>query len=456
METAATDGVRPASSGVGFEEPVGWTGQYSTTVDPTDYEDDAAAIQALVDDLFANMGSLVTGHLYLPQTKADGSSWSFPRTVSFGSDADRPGRDDGRGVVLPHGRNSKVESKIDDGSPVFHLDPANVTKFADSFGGFRAHGKGNDSEFVRITSVIGWELRDIWFGAFATGPESTGAIVADANSYNFFMNNIQWWGGGDPEETTVVGAEDTRGVNAPVTDGHLMLDIHGECAYGVNNHGVASNVSIGGHLEGATKSCIKWTNARGPSTKLLVTDETWFWNTGGNHLIHVDNCMAVISSFYAGVADEDLVRIGPNMKQFHVAPFVAAEGNFRGGDTNALSVAEGAGTRASTVPYPEQLPFAFDVTPLVGNENVRFPNGMALAGVDTIDVPAGGSRTVTLPQMGTGNSDIAVKASLRDEQTGPVEFTHRSGLDADGTPMVRFRETTGENAASLSYRIFQG
>jgi len=72
-----------------------------------------------------------------------------------------------------------------------------------------------------------------------------------------------------------------------------------------------------------------------------VTDETWFWDSGGRHLIHVDNWMAGISSFYGGVADEDLVRIGSTMKRFHMARFLAAKCNFRRGGTTGLSMVMG-------------------------------------------------------------------------------------------------------------------
>jgi hypothetical protein len=445
-DPAATEGL-PAPS-----KPTGWVGQYSTTVDPADFDDDSAAIQALVDDLFVNMGDGTLGHLFLPQTKADGSAWNFPRTVSFGSDADREGRDDGRGVVLPRGRGARIKSTIDDGSPVFHVDPANVTKCAQTFGGFHAHGSGNDNEFVRITSVIGWELKNVWFGAFAKGPESTGAIVADANAYNWFLYNIQWWGGGG-RQADVIAFDDSRDVPNPATDGHMMLDIHGECRNGVNANGVGSRCSIGGHIEGASNAGVKWDNGT-----IFVTDECWMWQTHGDDANHLqfDDCLATVGNFYAGRASGDMISLGPDMHAFHVEPFKISTGNVHNDSGDALSIAGDAGERAPcSVPYPEQLLLPFDVTPLVGNDAIRFPNGLSLGAVGTLDVPAGGTRRVSLQGSGAATrSGADVRFDYQENHSGVASISRRLSTEANGNRTVEFTEESGSSSASIAYRIY--
>jgi hypothetical protein len=441
------------SGRAGLGKPFGWTAQYSTTVDPADYEDDSAAIQGLVDDLFANMdGGTRIGHLVLPTTKRDGSEWTFPRTVSLGSD-EPTDTDYPRGrVVLPHGRGpSRIRTTIDDGSPLFHLDPVEPVRIVDTFGGFRASGGRRDNEFVRITSCMYWELKHCFCGGFAAGPKSTAAYVVDANSYNWFMYNDQWWGS-DPEYADVFGFDDTRGVRAPATDGHIFLDVHKPCRYAVNNNGVASNVGISGHVEGHRKAGIKWTNSGGPATKVLISDRTWFWSPKADHHIHVDNCMATVSQFYAGACGGDVVRIGPNTRQFHVSPFVTTPANVANSDVGGLSVAEGAGTQACTVPFPEELPLSFELDSLVGNEHVVFPNGRHLAAMGTVDVPADGRQRVALDDV-VAVGDVDVRYGFADDGASEGQVVHDRVVDDSGIG-IEFTQRSGTAPARIEYRVF--
>jgi hypothetical protein len=451
----ATGGESAVTTLDGLTEPVGWAGHYTTSVDPADYEDDSAAIQALVDDLFENMGELTVGHVILPQVKADGSMWSFPRTVSFGSDADRPGRDDGRGVVLPHGRGTRVRTSIDDGSPVFHLDPAHTTKpgEAGTFGGFTAGG-GTDAEFVRVTSVIGWELKDLWLGGLARGPASTAAIVADANSYNFFLYNVHWWGGGGTE-ADVIGDDNSRDVRNPATDGHFMLDIHGECRNGVNIS-TGGRHSIAGHIEGASNAGVKSTGT------ITITDETWFYNTHDENTnqVELDDCIATLGNFYAGRCTGDLVSLGPDMHQFHVEPFTVSWGNLNDDQQSgaAIAIADGAGTGSpltSTVPFPEQLSQPFDLAPIAGNQSIVFPNGAFLLATGTLEVPAGRTRGVDLSSHAGSLTGGALDVQYTAIDSERPRVTQGLRYDDADVPAVTFRERGGAESASIEYRIFQ-
>jgi hypothetical protein len=440
-----------------LSKPVGWVDQYSTSVDPADYDDDSAALQALVDDLFANMdGGTRIGHVTLPQRKSDGSSWTFPRTVSLGSDepADTP-VDRGR-VVLPHGRGpARVETTIDDGSPLFHLDPVHPVRILDSFGGFTAIGKGNDTEFLRITSCMYWELQNVFAVAFAAGPESTAAIVVDSNSYNWHMNNVQWWGD-DTEHADVIGDDNTRDVDNPVTDGHMVLDIHKPCRNGVNfTEGGRS--SIAGHIEGAANAGIRCIGG-----SIFVTDETWFWNTAGDDTnnIQVDDGTLTVGNIYAGRCTGDVVSIGPDMHQFHVEPFTTSWANMNEGNQSgaALAIAEGAGSGTplrSSVPFPDQFAQDFDVSTLVGNTHVVFPNGKSLAAAGSLAVPAGERRRVQLdggsPAGGAGAIDVRYRPQNR-AQDGSISNTLRYD---SGSPAVVFAEESGDGQATIEYEIYE-
>jgi hypothetical protein len=199
--TAATS--TPAQPGPALEttdRPVGFTQGYSTRIDPADYADDSAAIQALNDTLLENLpAAFQQGVIRIPPLKPDGSAWEFPRTITFGAeDSDR--------VIVPQGTLwgsggtvTPWKTSIDDGSPVFYV-PGNVAEENASavqmpIGGFNMlGGQGQDCEALRLTNLLLFDLRDVFLVHFAQGPDSDGAVVFEGSCHNAEIDRVRYRG----------------------------------------------------------------------------------------------------------------------------------------------------------------------------------------------------------------------------------------------------------------------
>jgi hypothetical protein len=176
------------------DQPIGVTKGYSTSVDPAEYEDDSAAIQALNDDLLSNLpAGFGQGVVRIPPLKPDGSRWEFSRTVTFGEE-------DSDLTVVPQGtlwgagsavRPWKVT--IDDGSPAFYV-PGNGTPLM-PIGGFAMAGtQGGDCEGIRLADLQLFHLQDLYLIHLAQGPESAGAVVFEGSCFNSEIDRVRYRG----------------------------------------------------------------------------------------------------------------------------------------------------------------------------------------------------------------------------------------------------------------------
>lgn len=165
---------------------------YQTVVDPRDYADAGAAIQAANDDLIANMaGSNSFGVLYIPALDPDTAELSVSTPVQFG---------DGDGtVVIPRGwgfggrASAEIQCEIDDGSMMFEVcgNKANgSTKGLQStwFGGFAANANGNDAGFIETNYLTAFEMRDLVAVDFNT-TTAPGIYLFNTRVFNSFVDH---------------------------------------------------------------------------------------------------------------------------------------------------------------------------------------------------------------------------------------------------------------------------
>jgi hypothetical protein len=201
----SVDGETPTDGQIGpslgtADTPVGFTHGYSTTVDPAEYADDSAALQALNDRLLEHLPeNFQQGVIKIPPLKPDGSVWTFPRTVTFGAE-------DSKRVVVPQGTlwgsgstAAPFRTTIDDGSPVFYV-PGDVagggaTAVQLPIGGFSmAGGQGQDCEAIRLANLLLFKLRDLFLVHFGQGPESAGAVVFEGSCFNSEVDRVRYRG----------------------------------------------------------------------------------------------------------------------------------------------------------------------------------------------------------------------------------------------------------------------
>jgi hypothetical protein len=188
----------PSTPGEATGVPVGLTHDYSTTVDPSEYEDDSTAIQALNERLLEHVPeNFGQGVIRIPPLKPDGSQWSFPRTVTFGDP-------ESNRLIVPQGTlwggGTTVRewtTTIDDGSPIFHV-PGNLAEDSANpapmpIGGFAISGsQGQDFEAIRLTHLTIFDLRQIYLVQCAQGPDSDGAVVFEGSCHNAEVDRIHY------------------------------------------------------------------------------------------------------------------------------------------------------------------------------------------------------------------------------------------------------------------------
>jgi hypothetical protein len=190
----------PSTPGEATGVPVGLTHDYSTTVDPSEYEDDSTAIQALNERLLEHVPeNFGQGVIRIPPLKPDGSQWSFPRTVTFGDP-------ESNRLIVPQGTlwggGTTVRewtTTIDDGSPIFHV-PGNLAEDSANpapmpIGGFAISGsQGQDFEAIRLTHLTIFDLRQIYLVQCAQGPDSDGAVVFEGSCHNAEIDRVRYRG----------------------------------------------------------------------------------------------------------------------------------------------------------------------------------------------------------------------------------------------------------------------
>lgn len=172
---------------------VGWASDYSVVIDPRDYDSDAAALQAVNDDLVSELPDSSTAEVWVPGYHPNGGSYEISSTVVFGDP-------NGNTRIVPQGfgmyghDNAEINITINDGSPAFQITNSGSFNLGQPiFGNLSLNAQENDCEGLRLSDVVQFGLNNVTLKNFVGGAND-GALVIDGACYNSWVDNVRWSG----------------------------------------------------------------------------------------------------------------------------------------------------------------------------------------------------------------------------------------------------------------------
>jgi hypothetical protein len=429
-------------------------------VDPANFADDTAALQALNDWLVGLGSSVVT--VWIPPKRSDGTNWLFPSTVEFGdtSETDRiPAR-----VFLPWmgggESGTTIGTTITNGDPIFRFVGAGQRGGAQTAGGSRLIGGhfslgGQDASIVEWKDQSGWKMDQVrayningdaikitgaCFGfeiglvglTMASNSSGRGVVfyqdtTNQRNPANGFIRDLVIDGTYDDAVTTGINSNSNRS-----DPGHIVVDGHYEGADGTALLNLVNGIWS---IPDAVKLGLTTSGAHGikvgPSSQVTIGNVVIGGSIDGDGIL-VDD----------GGAVDATVRISPDLNTT----------GFPAGDTiNVQSAVE------ASVPYENMVEGSVTYPPPPWGAKYKYHDGWALQRDGTDTISAASSSVVS---NFAGSQNVEHKAQVwipsGSEPTGRVQYDYYWEFDpADNThENLVVEELLGNTSVTVAYRVY--
>jgi hypothetical protein len=430
-------------------------------VDPGNFADDAAALQAL-NDWMVGFGSS-TVSVWLPPQRPDGTNWTIPSTVIFGDTTEQeriPTR-----FILPWSGGGEtgisVETTITDGSPLFRFVGAENRSGGKTASGSRFIGGhfnlgGNNCELVEWKDQSGFLIDRT--NLFNPGG---GVMGIKGACYGFFVGRVgaTMSTGDNPSAYGIEIRENTTTNDTPANSFIKDFVIDGDYAEAITHGSNISDhghITLGGHYEGGGGTS---STAAGDAMIDLsigdwaIQDGTDIGSTdnGAAGIRVAGNANVVIGDVnLRGVISGDgiLVNDNGNSARCHISPNIQTFGTPSGDTINVQSALK------CTFPYETQVKGSMTLPSEPWGSRYAYHDGWTIERSGTTTVSAGSS-TVANNFASGSQAERKVHVWVASDPNANVEYDYHSGWeDSSNQETLVLEELTGNGSVDLSWRVY--
>jgi hypothetical protein len=420
------------------------------SVDPTSFETDDDALQALVDWAETSTNGV---KIFSPHLRPDGRPYTITSTVSTSDDSDVSVSWQFFKLGNPQPEtNVRMETTITDGSPMFRIsgniqsqqstgtDAQHVATFEDLSASLDGNNAGvvefaHGGEYIRNLSV-----RD----AGGTVIQLTGRC------FNGRINGLDISG----SSSSAVAVSMRSGTTGRGTDWIIGPHITcvGEFDSIITDNGSSwSRVVVGGYYEGATgRSAIDFTG----TGVMSVTPWTYvvFNNKEGNtDGIYLDTGRATLCPWLVENNGGHGIHLGPNRPQARIGPNMYT--NYNGGHAIMVESVQ-AGNNKTTVPHPRSVVGSVQYLDPPWH-NLYYNDGSQLINEGTSIVPSG-DRTVATHYAGNPNRPLDVRWEVTpNSDDGTLVAQRQAHYSRSEQAAVVFAELSGAGDAEVEWRVLR-